>query len=281
MILKECMLYNNDCYKKGVKITKVTGIVVHSTGANNKTIKRYVQPSSSDKNYDAIINDIGINKYNNHWNKSGVKKSVHAFIGINEGGKIETYQTLPYDMCCWGCASGKKGSYNYNPTARIQFEICEDNLKDATYFNAVFKEAIEYCAYLCKLLNIPYTEILSHAESHKKGYASNHGDCDKWLKKHGKDMNWFRAEVKKLLDTNTTEKTEEKTEEKIKAYKVRVTASALNIRKGAGTNYAKVGVIKDKGVYTIVEEKKGKGATLWGKLKSGAGWISLDYVKKI
>lgn len=64
-------------------------------------------------------------------------------------------------------------------------------------------------------------------------------------------------------------------------YKVRVTANALNIRKGAGTNYGKAGVIKDKGVYTIVDEATGKGATKWGKLKSNAGWISLDYVKKL
>lgn len=65
------------------------------------------------------------------------------------------------------------------------------------------------------------------------------------------------------------------------AYKVKVTASVLNIRKGAGTNYAITGSIKDNGVYTIVEESTGTGATKWGKLKSGAGWISLDYVKKI
>ena len=63
-------------------------------------------------------------------------------------------------------------------------------------------------------------------------------------------------------------------------YKVKVTISDLNIRKGAGTNTAKVGVIKP-GIYTIVEEKKGKGATMWGKLKSGVGWISLDYAKKV
>ena len=43
----------------------------------------------------------------------------------------------------------------------------------------------------------------------------------------------------------------------------------------------KLGSITDKGVYTIVEEKTGTGATKWGKLKSGAGWISLDYVRKI
>lgn len=66
-----------------------------------------------------------------------------------------------------------------------------------------------------------------------------------------------------------------------KPYLVRVTDSALNIRKGAGTNYGINGCIKDKGVYTIVAEANGQGATKWGKLKSGAGWISLDYTKKL
>lgn len=64
-------------------------------------------------------------------------------------------------------------------------------------------------------------------------------------------------------------------------YLVTVTADSLNIRKGAGTNYAIVGAIKDKGVYTIVEEANGNGATKWGLLKSKAGWISLDFVKKV
>jgi hypothetical protein len=64
-------------------------------------------------------------------------------------------------------------------------------------------------------------------------------------------------------------------------YTVKVTAAELNIRAGAGTGFAVKGSIKDKGVYTIVEEASGAGATKWGKLKSGAGWISLDYVKKV
>ena len=63
-------------------------------------------------------------------------------------------------------------------------------------------------------------------------------------------------------------------------YKVRITATDLNIRAGAGTNFASKGVIAP-GVYTITEEKDGKGATKWGKLKSGAGWISLDFATKI
>ena len=60
------------------------------------------------------------------------------------------------------------------------------------------------------------------------------------------------------------------------SYKVKVTASALNVRKGPGTNYGVATVIRDKGVYTIVEEKSG-----WGKLLSGAGWISLEYTKRL
>lgn len=70
-------------------------------------------------------------------------------------------------------------------------------------------------------------------------------------------------------------------EEKFTPYLVKVTADVLNIRKGAGTDTAVVGSIADKGVYTIIEEANGKGADRWGKLKSGVGWISLDYTKKI
>lgn len=62
-------------------------------------------------------------------------------------------------------------------------------------------------------------------------------------------------------------------------YHVRVKITSLNIRKGPGTNYGSTGFIKP-GVYTIVAESTGTGATKWGKLKSGAGWISLDYATK-
>lgn len=65
------------------------------------------------------------------------------------------------------------------------------------------------------------------------------------------------------------------------SYLVKVTTDVLNIRKGPGTNYGTNGDIRDKGVYTIVAESDGPGASKWGKLKSGAGWISLDYAKKV
>lgn len=65
-------------------------------------------------------------------------------------------------------------------------------------------------------------------------------------------------------------------------YKVRIDINDLNIRKGPGTNYAKTGKCTGKGVFTIIKESSGKGSTVgWGKLKSGAGWVSLDFTKKI
>ena len=64
-------------------------------------------------------------------------------------------------------------------------------------------------------------------------------------------------------------------------YKVRITATDLRIRKGPGTNTAIVQNAIIPGVYTIVSEATGQGASLWGKLKSGKGWVSLDFCKKI
>lgn len=65
-------------------------------------------------------------------------------------------------------------------------------------------------------------------------------------------------------------------------YLVEVTAADLNIRKGPGTNYGKAGKFTGKGVFTITEERAGTGSNRgWGKLKSGVGWISLDYVKRL
>ena len=57
----------------------------------------------------------------------------------------------------------------------------------------------------------------------------------------------------------------------------KVTADALNIRSGPGTENDITGVIEDRGVYTIVQIENGN----WGRLLSGAGWICLEYAKKI
>lgn len=87
-------------------------------------------------------------------------------------------------------------------------------------------------------------------------------------------------DLKKKKTTTTKKPTTPEPEPAAKkensSFLVKVTANSLRIRKGPGTNYATVAYINDKGTYTIVETKEG-----WGKLKSGAGWISLDYTKRV
>ena len=63
---------------------------------------------------------------------------------------------------------------------------------------------------------------------------------------------------------------------------VKVTIPDLNIRCGPGTNYAATGNYTGAGIFTITEVKDGEGSDSgWGRLKSGAGWISLNYAERL
>ena len=73
----------------------------------------------------------------------------------------------------------------------------------------------------------------------------------------------------------------EESESGFSPYLVQVSITDLNIRKGPGTDYGKTGKYTGKGVFTIVDEANGQGASRWGMLKSGVGWISLDYARRI
>ena len=182
MNLKQCLLTKNDCYKAGKKI-KPKGVMVHSTGANNPNLKRYVQPD------DGIL---GKNANGNDWNRSGLDVCVHAFIGKGADGKIYSYQTLPWDYKGWHCGASGNNTH-------ISFEICEDDLTDKNYFNSVYTEAVELTAYLCKEYDLdPMADgvVICHSEGAKRGIASNHADVMHWFPRHGKDMDDFRKDVK-------------------------------------------------------------------------------------
>lgn len=104
--------------------------MIHSTGVNNSSLKRYVNPD------DGLL---GENTNGNHWNQPMPARQqvcVHAFIGKLSDGAIATYQTLPWDMRGWHCASGFKGTGN---DTHISFEICEDNLTDPVYFGQAYQ----------------------------------------------------------------------------------------------------------------------------------------------
>ena len=179
--------------------------MVHSTAANNPTLKRYVGPDDG---------KLGYNIYKNHWNqKMSRNVCVHAFIGKLKDGSIATYQVLPWDHRGWHCYFGANGSGN---DTHISFEICEDDTNGADYFKKVYQEAAELCAYLCKEFGLdPMADgvLICHSEGYKRGIASDHSDVMHWFPKHGKSMDTFRADVKALLNNGAIQKEETKTKE--------------------------------------------------------------------
>lgn len=102
---------------------------------------------------------------------------------------------MPWNYRCWGVGAGSKGSYN---NSHIQFEICEDNLKDESYYKEAFTLAVELCVYLCDMYGLDAADIVGHYEAHKLGYGSNHGDPQNWQSKFKDNMSKFRDRVYRL-----------------------------------------------------------------------------------
>ena len=181
-----CLFTKNDCYRAGRTI-KPEGVMVHSTGANNPNLRRYVQPD------DGLL---GKNKNGNHWNRPGVDKCVHAFIGKLADGTVATYQVLPWEWRGWHAAGWANDTH-------ISFEICEDGLDDRDYFERVYREAVELTAMLCSEYNLdPLADgaVICHKEGYRRGIASNHGDVEHWFPRFGKTMDDFRKDVARELE---------------------------------------------------------------------------------
>jgi len=222
MNLRKLILTENACFKAGDKIVP-KGIMVHSTGANNPFLKRYIGPD------DGLL---GKNLYGNHWNQDkpdGRKVCVHAFIGKLADGTIATYQTLPWDHRGWHAGASANNTH-------IGFEICEDNLSDPSYFAEIYKEAAELCAYLCSIYGLTENTIICHNEGYKLGIASNHSDVMHWFPKHGKNMDSFRAEVGRLLKVQASETSQDADPKKL--YRVQV--GAYSVKANAEAMLAKV-----------------------------------------
>ena len=187
---------NSDCYKANVHQTSV-GVQVHSTGANNPFLRRYVQPDDG---------RLGVNSNGNSHNRPGVDVCANAYIGMQIDGTVAVYQTLPWDMRCWISGKGKNG--NANKLGYIGYEICEDDLNSEYYFNAaVMTAAVNLTAHLCEIMGTTpdtvvdrYIEgealaVMDHNELASRGLASGHADITHWLRRYGKRMSDFRKEV--------------------------------------------------------------------------------------
>lgn len=199
-------------------------------------------------------------------------RPVSANYGIGKDGRIGLYVDEKDRSWCSSNAA--------NDHRAITIEVASDTTHPYAVNDAAYKSLINLLVDICKRNNIK--ELKWKADKSLIGKTSQQNmTVHRWFankscpgeylySRHGQIAN----EVNKRLGI--------KVPATFKPYTVRINIADLNIRKGPGTNYAKTGKYTGVGVFTIVAESKGKGSTKgWGKLKSGAGWISLDYAKKI
>ena len=208
MRLRQQILTKNECYITGRTI-KPKGVMVHSTGANNPNVSRYV-PGDAEmgcsgrprwNTYHAGGEDTKAHAFvldpvEKHCKTcGGDQKCVHAFIGKFADGGIGTVQTLPWNWRGWHSGGSSNDTH-------IGFEICEDGLTDPVYFKAAYQEAVELTAWLCKQYGLDPLEdgvVICHQEGYRRGVASNHADVLHWFPKLGKSMDDFRQDVAEAI----------------------------------------------------------------------------------
>lgn len=203
---------------------------------------------------------------------------------------------------------GEDGTGNRQSLA---IEICEN--VDGNLLNAT-NNAVELTAYLMKLYNIPISNVVQHnhwsskdcpnrirrgepytwqefLNKVKAAYSNNSSTTvtSKTLYRVRKIWANSASQVGAYIDLTNAKKACDSAGKSyyvfdesgnvvypITSFKVKAMVDALNVRSGPGTQYKINGCIRDCGVYTIVNTQNN-----WGKLKSGAGWICLDYVVKV
>lgn len=150
-----------------------------------------------------------------------------------------------------GCTSGNNSS--------IGIEICMFN--DSGRQIKAYKNAIELVKILMKEYNISSSQVKRHYD-----WTNKH--CPAWLieGRYGYNWNWFKGQLSNVKVASSTELTG----------LVKINTDVLNVRAGAGTRYKVVTTVKRGEVFTITQTQGN-----WGKLKSGAGWINLNYTINI
>lgn len=183
MKIIKSILEKNACFLTN-KYMQPSGIMIHSTGANNPRLNRYcIIPNEK----------ISMNNWNTY-TPDGRQVCPHAFVGKLVDGSVAVCQTLPWDIVGWHSGVGVNGSAN--KLGYIGIEMCEGNLSDVDYFNRIYDVTVDLCVNLCRQYNIdPLTSIICHAEGYRRGIASNHADVEHWFCKHNKTMDDFRRDV--------------------------------------------------------------------------------------
>lgn len=214
---------------------------------------------------------------------NGNMRTVRTHFYVDD---LCAWQNLELDRCNWTCADGS-GSGNMQT---IAIECIMSDSRGAE--NAKARDnAARLAAYILHKYGLTANDLRTHTYwLHVKDGKT--GDADKLcVTPHTyktcpyyiiPDWLGFKALVNKYIvqlggtSVDVADKPGDGT------FRVRVIDDALNIRSAPGVQAKIVGVIRDHGVYTIIEVKT-VGSSEWGRLKSGAGWINIrkKYVKKV
>ena len=248
MEIKEMFLTPNKYSRPQIPLKKVTKIAVHYVG----------NPGST-----AIAN----RNYFEGLAKNGARYvSAHFVVGL--GGEV--IQCIPTDEISY--CTNQTNSYS------VSIECCHP---DSTgRFTPETETALaELCAYLCRKFSLSADDIIRHYDVTRK-QCPLYWSPTRYTSAEVANARFaaFKARVRQLMGHENA--AEDKPADGF--FRVRVLDGELNIREQPSLTARVCGVIRDKGVYTIVETRHG-GNILWGKLKSGAGWISLNsrYAKRI
>ena len=191
----------------------------------------------------------------NYFKNNVVEASAHYFVDDDS-----ITQSVPDNYVAWHCGGKTYKHKQCRNSNSIGIEICDDVRNGTIYPSAkTIANVLELVEYLMNKYSIPKQNVIRHYDVTGKHCPAYWVDNNKW-----KSEFW-----NKIGGTTQPAKT-------FQPYLVKITASTLNVRKGAGTQYAIATTVKKNQVYTIVDELNG-----WGKLKSGAGWISLSYTTKV
>ena len=244
-------LSNKKNYGGSRALSKIKYIVIHYTGNDGDT---------DENNGKYFANNV-------------VESSAHYFVDDDS-----VTQTVPDNYVAWS-VGGKKYS-NCNQTGggklygkctntnSISIELCDDVKNGVVYPSAkTIENALSLTKVLMQKYGIPKENVIRHFDVNGKSCPAY------WCGTSAKDAKW-KTEFLNKLSTTAVKK------DVFEPYLVKITTKTLNVRAGAGTKYKVTCTVKKDEVFTIVEEKM-NGNTKWLKLKSGSGWISANYAKRV
>lgn len=252
MQIQQMFLTPNKYSRPQIKLEKVTKIAVHYTGDPGAS-------AINERNYFEGLKDSGARSV-----------SSHFVIGLSG----EVIQCIPLDE--WSYCTNQANGYS------ISIECCHADAICGKFTAATEQSLAELCAYLCDLYKLdPLDDIIRHYDVTGK-QCPLYWSPTKYQSASVANARFeaFKNRVAYIIGCGEVDK-QSGDDVPTVPFKVRIIDEALNVRKAAGVSNKAVGVLHG-GVYTIVEVKQ-VGAALWGKLKSGLGWINIGakYVKRI